>query len=114
MKFSTVVAIVAEEHENAAIDIAKANGAGGVTILNGRGLGLGDKTTFFGLTYERSDSILIFVMEEHSALKVITAITQELELEKSGNGLVFSLPIENLSGIPEKQIRKFQENIKLL
>ena len=64
MKFSTVVAIVAEEHEDTAIDIAKANGAGGVTILNGRGLGLGDKTTFFGLTYERADSVLIFVMEK--------------------------------------------------
>jgi nitrogen regulatory protein PII len=51
-------------------------------------------------------------MEKHSALKVIKAITQELELEKSGNGLVFSLPIEHLSGIPEKQLRRFQENMK--
>jgi len=112
MKFSTVVAIVAEEYEDTAIDIAKANGAGGVTILNGRGLGLGDKTTFFGLTYERSDAVLIFVMEKRSALKVIKAITQELELDRSGKGLVFSLPIEHLSGIPEKQIRRFQENMK--
>ncbi len=112
MKFSTVVAIVAEEHEDTAIDIAKANGAGGVTVLKGRGLGLGDKSTFFGLTYERSDSVLIFVMEKRSALRVIKAITQELELGRSGNGLVFSLPIEHLSGIPEKQLRKFQENIK--
>jgi nitrogen regulatory protein PII len=112
MKFSTVVAIVAEEHEDLAIDIAKANGAGGVTVLKGRGLGLGDKTTFFGLTYERSDSVLIFVMEKRSALKVIKAITQELELDKSGNGLIFSLPIEHLSGIPEKQMRLFQENMK--
>jgi len=112
MKFSTVVAIVSEEHEDSAIDIAKANGAGGVTILKGRGLGLGDKTTFFGLTYEGSDSVLIFVMEKRSALQVINAITQALELEKSGNGLVFSLPIEHLSGIPEKQLRRFQENMK--
>ncbi len=112
MKFSTVVAIVNEEHEDTAIDIAKANGAGGVTILNGRGLGLGDKTTFFGLTYERSDSVLIFVMEKRSALRVIKAITEELELNEAGNGLIFSLPIEHLSGIPDKQLRKFQENMK--
>lgn len=111
MKFSTVIAIVAEELEDDAIDVAKANGAGGVTILKGRGLGLGDKTTFFGLSYERSDSVLIFIMEERSALKVINAITTELELEKSGNGLVFSLPIENLAGIPAKQMQKFQENM---
>ena len=112
MKFSTVVAIVSEEHEDTAIDIAKANGAGGVTVLKGRGLGLGDKTTFFGLSYERSDSVLIFVMEKRAALSVIKAITIELELNESGNGLIFSLPIEHLSGIPDKQLRKFQENMK--
>jgi nitrogen regulatory protein PII len=112
MKFSTVVAIVAEENEDAAIDIAKANGAGGATVLKGRGLGLGDKTTFFGLSYERSDSVLIFVMEKRAALRVIKAITVELELNESGNGLIFSLPIEHLSGIPDKQLRKFQENMK--
>ena len=112
MKFSTVVAIVSEEYEDAAIDIAKANGAGGVTILKGRGLGLGDKTTFFGLSYERSETVLLFVMEKRSALNVIKAITQELKLDGSGDGLVFSLPIEHLSGIPEKQLRKFQENMK--
>ena len=112
MKFSTVVAIVAEENEDTAIDIAKANGAGGVTVLKGRGLGLGDKTTFFGLSYERADSVLIFVMEKRAALQVIKAITAELELNESGNGLIFSLPIEHLSGIPDKQLRKFQENMK--
>ena len=111
MKFSTVVAIVSEEHEDSAIDIAKANGAGGVTILKSRWGRVSNRIPFFGLTYERSDSVLIFVMEKNSALKVIKAITQELELEKSGNGLVFSLPIEHLSGIPEKQLRKFQENM---
>ncbi len=111
MEFTIVVAIVAQEHEDTTIDIAKANGAGGVTILNGRGLGLGDKMTFFGLSYERSESILLFVMEKSCSLKVITAINTELELEKSGNGLVISLPIEHLAGIPEKQLRKFQDNL---
>jgi len=111
MIFTTVIAIVAEELEDAAIDIAKANGAGGVTILKGRGLGLGDKTTFFGLSYERADTILLFVMEKGIATKVINAIAKELELGHSGNGLVFSLPIENLAGIPEKQLRRFEENL---
>jgi len=112
MDFSTVVAIVNQENEDMAIDIAKANGAGGVTILNGRGLGLGDKTTFFGISYERSDAVLIFVVEKHIVLKVIKAITHELDLGKSGSGLVFSLPIENLHGIPDKQLRKFEENLQ--
>ncbi len=112
MNFATVVAVVSEENEDTAIDIAQANGAGGVTILKGRGLGLGDKTTFLGISYERSESVLLFVLEKQIACRVIEAMTQELELDKSGNGLIFSMPIENLSGIPEKQIRKFQENIQ--
>ncbi|MFO7807726.1 MAG: transcriptional regulator, partial [Guyparkeria sp.] len=37
MRFSVLVAILAEDMEEKAIDVAKTAGAGGVTLLNGRG-----------------------------------------------------------------------------
>ena len=43
MKFSVLVAILAEDLEEKAIKSAKAAGAGGITILNGRGLGAEEK-----------------------------------------------------------------------
>ena len=112
MKFSLLVAIVADELEDRAIDIAKEAGAGGVTSFKGSGIGLDTKKTFFGLTYERAESILLFVLEKRVSLKVLKALNRELNLEESGNGMVIILPIDHLAGIPMKQLKKFEEQIK--
>lgn len=112
MKFSLVIAIVSETLEDKAIDIAKANGAGGVTVFKGRGMGLNEKKTFFGLTYERSESVLMFILEKRISLKIMKALTQELQLEAHDNGIVFTLPIDHLSGIPSGQLELFEQHIK--
>jgi hypothetical protein len=113
LKFSVVMAIVDENLEDKAIDIAKANGAGGVTALKGRGIGLNEKKTFFGLTYERSESILIFILEKRVSVKVVKALNSELKLEENGNhGIILSTPIEHLAGIPAKQLALFEQQIK--
>ena len=112
MKFSLLVAIVDNKMEDQAIDIAKANGAGGVTLFKGSGIGLSEKKTFFGLTYERAESILLFVLEKRTTLKVMKALNKELDLEASGSGLILTMPIEHLAGIPMKQIKRFEEQLK--
>ena len=112
MKFAILIAIVAQEKEVQAIDIAKENGAGGVTITQGTGIGLNEKKTFFGLTYERSESLLFFVLEKTTSLKVMKALNKGLDMENTGHGMVMSLPISHLAGIPQKQLEKFEDQIR--
>ncbi|WP_457641028.1 P-II family nitrogen regulator [Persephonella sp.] len=112
MKFSILVAIVSEELEDKAIDIAKKTGAGGVTILHGTGIGLKEKKIFFGLTYEGRESILIFVLERKLALEVLKALNKELQLEEEDHGIAFTIPLEHLAGINREEFLKFQEKIK--
>lgn len=112
MKFSVLVAIIAEELEEKAHEIAKSIGAGGVTILSARGIGAQEKKTFLGLTYEGRESVLIYVLERKLALDVLKALNKELELEKEDHGIAFTIPIEHLAGIDRFQLSKFQEKIK--
>ncbi len=112
MRFSLLIAIVDKSMAEDAIDIAKLNGAGGVTHLNGTGIGLNEQKTFFGLTYERSESVLLFVLEKSTSLKVMKALNRELDLEASGAGIVFTLPIGHLAGITGEQIERFQRQLK--
>jgi hypothetical protein len=112
MKFSLLIAIVDGASEDKAVDIAKANGAGGVTIMKGAGIGLNEKKTFFGLTYERAEAVLLFVLEKKTSLRVMKALNTELDLEASGKGMVLTVPIEHLAGIPMKQIERFQQQLK--
>jgi hypothetical protein len=92
MKFAVLVAMLAEDLEEKAIDIAKQAGAGGVTILDARGIGAREKKTFFGLTYEGSQSVLIFVLEKNLSLTVMKTLSQQLDLPNHSKGVVFTIP----------------------
>lgn len=112
MKFSVLVAVLAEELEDKAIDTAKKAGAGGVTIVDARGIGAVEKKTFFGLTYEGAQSILLMVLEKKLSLTVMKRLSQELRLKEDSRGVVFTLPLEHIAGIDLDQIHQFEEHLK--
>ncbi|MBK1734641.1 transcriptional regulator [Halorhodospira abdelmalekii] len=112
MKFAVLVAILADELEEKAIDVARKTGAGGVTILDARGIGGEEKKTFFGLTYEGSQSVLIFVLEKKLSLAVMKALRDELDLKSHSKGVVFTMPLEHIAGIDLGQVARFEERIK--
>ncbi len=112
MKFSVLVAILAEELEEQAIDVARRSGAGGVTILGGKGIGAKEKKTFFGLTVEGSQSVLVFVLEKKLSVQVLKNLSLELGLQTSSRGVVFTLPLEHIAGIDLTQIHQFEDRIK--
>ncbi|WP_339842441.1 transcriptional regulator [uncultured Halopseudomonas sp.] len=112
MKFSVLVAILAEDLEERAIKSAKAAGAGGITILNGRGLGAEQKKTFFGLTYEGSQSVLILVLEKKLSLQVMKCMVRDLDLNNDSRGVVFTLPLDHIAGIDPAQIEQFEQLIR--
>ena len=112
MRFAALIAMLADDLEDKAIDIAKRAGAGGVTIMDARGIGGEAKKTFFGLTYEGSQSVLLFVLERKLSLNVMKALTTELDLANHSKGVVFTVPLEHIAGIDTKQINRFQESIK--
>lgn len=111
MRFSCLVAILPEEHEEKAIRTAKKAGAGSVSILQARGQGLEERKTFFGLTFEGSQSVLFFVLERKLSLRVLKALQRELDLGES-DGLTFTLPIEHLAGINTQELSQFEESLK--
>ena len=112
MRFAALIAMLADDLEEKAIDIAKRAGAGGVTIMDARGIGGEAKKTFFGLTYEGSQSVLLFVLERKLSLTVMKAITKELDLANHSKGVIFTIPLEHIAGIDTGQISRFQETLK--
>ncbi len=112
MKFSVLVAVLADSLEEEAIRIAKKEGAGGVTILSGRGIGAKEKKTFFGLTYEGSQSVLLFILERKLSVAVMKALSQELDLKNNSSGVVFTIPLEHITGIDTSQILQFEDRIR--
>jgi len=112
MKFACLVALVPDELEEKVRNAAKEAGAAGVTIVPGRGSSSEEKKSFFGLTYEGAQSILLYVLERKLSIKVIKAIKIVLESTEDSRGIVFSVPIEHLSGLNNKDLERFENQIK--
>jgi len=112
MKFALLVAIVAQDLEESAIDIARDAGAGGVTLLDARGIGSKQRKSFFGLTYEGAQAIILCVLERKLSLHVMKTLTQKLDLSRDSRGFVFTLPLDHIAGIDLRQIEQFEGRIK--
>lgn len=113
MKFSLLVAIVPEDLEQECIDAATEAGAVGMTLMSGRGIGGERKKTFFGLTLEGSQSVMLLTLEKGLSLKVLKAIRQIVNpTGDDSRGLVMTLPIEHLGGIDMTQVKRFEERIR--
>ena len=113
MKFSVLVAIVPEDQEQACVNAARDLGAGGITVIPGRGISNTAKKTFFGLTYDGSQSVLLMVLEKGLSLDILKVIQKILMPDHNDSrGLVFTLPLEHLGGIDMSQVAKFEQHLK--
>lgn len=114
MKFSVLVAIVPEDLEQDAIDAARELGAGGITVMSARGISNNVKKTFFGLTYDGSQSVLTMVLEKSLSLEVLKAIQHIVNPvgKEDSKGLVFTIALEHLAGIDMNQVEKFEQHVK--
>lgn len=114
MKFSALVAIVPEELEQDSIDAARELGAGGITVMSARGISNSVKKTFFGLTYDGSQSVLLMVLEKSLSLDVLKALQNVVNPpnKEDSKGLVFTVGLEHLAGIDMNQVEKFEQHVK--
>lgn len=110
MKFKLIVAAVKNDLTYEVIDIAKAKGATGATIIPARGIGGEDEKTFFGLTIEGPTDVVLFMVEEHISEAIIKALNDEPKIQDSGAGIAFSLAIDQIAGI-ETQMKKFKDKV---
>ncbi len=93
------------------VDAAKATGATGATIVPGRGTGIHEAKTFFGLTLEAQTDLVMFLLEEHLVGTVMKAICEAGHFEKPGTGIVFVSPVEHVAGL-ESQMEQFKEEVR--
>ena len=114
MKFIALRAVIQDKDEEAAIKVAKEAGAGSVTIMHGRNIGLEEKKVFFGLTLEENVSVLLFVLPRRLSMKVMKALRTTFDLDNHENsGLAFTIPLSHVAGLDTQELHKFEDNIKI-
>ncbi len=113
MKFTALITIIQDKDEASAIEAAKEAGAGSVTILHGKSIGLEEKKVFFGLTLEENVSVLFFVMPRKLSLQVMRVLRKKFDLDNPETpGMAFTMPLSHVAGLDTKELHKFEHDIK--
>lgn len=82
-----------------AMDIARAQGAGGGTILSARGVAREKEAAFFGIPIHPEKEILMLVVEKSIRDRILNALYKEMGMEKKAQGIAFSLPVSDAAGL---------------
>ena len=99
MKFSVVVAVYNSGHSDKVIEVAKAAGATGGTIINARGVNKNCEEKFFCLSIQEEKEILAILTPDEAKKPIMEALNRECGPKSESQALVLSLPVEDIAGI---------------
>ncbi len=111
MKFKLILAFVKPNISDKVVDAMKKAGATGATIIPGRGTGIHEAKSFFGLTIEDQTEIILFLVEEHVVEEFMKVISKAGEFNLPGTGIAFVIPVEHIAGL-ESQMKKFKDQAR--
>jgi nitrogen regulatory protein P-II 1 len=98
-KFELIVAIVFRGFAEEIVTATKNAGAGGCTIINGRGTGIHENTKLFGMLIEPEKEIMLILVPQELTEKVLEAVYIAGKLDKPHTGIAFVLDVEKVVGI---------------
>lgn len=77
------------------MEAAKRKGAQGGTIFHGRGTADQDVEKFFGIKISPDKEIVMIVVDKEVKDDIMKEIYQDAGLDTKGQGIIFSLPVED-------------------
>lgn len=97
-EYHCIVVIVDRGRSRDCLRAARKAGAGGGTIVHGRGAGV-PADSYFPIMVEPQKDIVLLLTPTSDVLRIRKAVVEELELNKPGNGILFVMPISRATGL---------------
>jgi nitrogen regulatory protein P-II 1 len=101
---SLVVVIVNLGFGSQVVQIAEDLGAGGGTIVFGKGTSVRSGKSILGVPVEPGKELIYIVVPREIAPKLLQMVTETCRLDEPGTGLAFSIPLDAVSGL-ESELR---------
>ena len=99
VKLELVVCVIHAGFSQNVVEVARAAGARGGTIIRGRGTANPEAEEFFGLSIQPDKELLLILVPAEIKDTVLKAIYKDAGLGKEANGIAFSLPVSNSTTI---------------
>jgi len=97
--YQLILTIVNEGYSEEIMNGAKKMGAGGGTVIHGRGLGSKEATKFLGISIEPEKDVILILTEKEKKDQIMNEINQKAGLSTGGQGICFSIPVDTVIGL---------------
>lgn len=97
---SLIVSIVPKGWGDTVLQSSVKAGATGGTVLLGRGMGVNEKDSIFGIPIEPEKEIVLTLAYTNQGEAILREIVRAAELNEPGRGLAFVVPVEKVVGVP--------------
>lgn len=99
MRHELILTIINRGFADLVMDAAKAAGASGGTVVHARGTGVHEAEKFFGIIVQPEKELVLILTEREKKNDIMTAICKHADLKVAGNGICFSLPVDQVMGL---------------
>lgn len=98
-KYEIIIAILNEGFSELAMNAARDAGARGGTIAHARGTGTKEMEKKYGIVITPQKEMIYILVNSKISDQVMSAINKVAGVDTNGQGIIFSLPVENVSGL---------------
>lgn len=107
-----IVTIVATGFATDVVEASKNAGADGATILSGRGTSIHENTKIMGVQIQPEKDVVFSLVKKSIRKKVMKEIVRVCNLNTSGKGITFCLPVDEIAGAPHLFKKHKKEDLK--
>ncbi len=94
-----ILCVVNAGFSDAVMDAAKAAGARGGTVINAHGTANKEAEVFFRITIQPEKELVMIIVPSALREAILHALYKEVGLNTPGQGIAFSMPVDNVVGI---------------
>ena len=98
-KYDLIVAAVAADYADTAVEAAKKVGAAGGTIVRARTAQNGKAEQFIGISLMREQEILFILAKKEATMTIMNALSEKVGAKTPASGVIFSVPVDRTAGI---------------
>ena len=99
VRYEMILCLVNTGFSETVMDAAKEVGARGGTVIHARGTANKEAEQFFHITIQPDKEIVMILVPADIKDKVLHALYQHAGLKTEGQGIAFSLPVDDVVGI---------------
>ena len=98
-----IFCIVNSGFSEAVMDSAKEFGARGGTVIRARGTANSEAEKLFGITIQPEKEIVMILVPTNIKNDILHALYRDVGLKTPGQGIAFSMPVDNVVGLSSPQ-----------